>query len=73
MRKPTMWFPNRSDKHRSVQVQRMARSEKFWVQELYYPCSENKGTDQFCSYYTADLGLLISHVQNVGFLIMWLI
>ena len=23
-------------------------------EELYYPCSENKGADQLCSYHTAD-------------------
>ena len=24
-------------------------------EELYYPCSENRGADQLCSYCTADL------------------
>ena len=46
--KPTMWFPNRSNTNRPVQVQKQARSLKFWiykVEELYYPCSENKGAD----------------------------
>ena len=27
------------------------------VEVLYYPCSENKGADQLCSYCTADLRL----------------
>ena len=48
MRKPTMWFPNRSDTIRLVQLQ-MARSLKFWikkVEELHYPYSENIGADQ---------------------------
>ena len=47
--KPTMWFPNRSDTNRPVQLQKQARSLKFWsqvVEELYYPSSENKGADQ---------------------------
>ena len=44
-----MWFPNRSDTNRPVQLQKQARSLKFWskVEEelLYYPSSENKGAD----------------------------
>ena len=43
---PTMSFPNRSDKNRAVQAQTLARGCRFWilnVEELYYPCSENKG------------------------------
>ena len=27
------------------------------MEGLYYPCSENKGADQLCSYCTADLRL----------------
>ena len=44
-----MWFPNRSDTNRPVQLQKQARSLKFWSEveeELYYPSSENKGADQ---------------------------
>ena len=44
-----MWFPNKSDTNPAVQAQKIARSLKFWiskVEELYYPCSENKGADQ---------------------------
>ena len=58
--KPTMWFPNRSDTNWAVQAQKMARDWKFWIQkveELYYPCSENKGADQLRSYCEADLRL----------------
>ena len=58
--KPTMWFPNRSDTNRPVQAQKQARSLKFRiykVEELYYPCSENKGADQLRSYCEADLRL----------------
>ena len=49
MRTPTIWFPNRSDTNQAVQAKEMARGWKFWfqkVQELYYPCSKNKGADQ---------------------------
>ena len=38
-------------------AQKMVRGLKFWVykeEELYYPCSENKGADQLCSYCEAD-------------------
>ena len=52
MRKPAMWFPNRSDTNRAVQAKKMARGWKFYikkVEELYYPCSENKGADQLRS------------------------
>ena len=55
-----MWFPNRSDTNRLVQVQKQARSLKFWIrveEELYYPSSENKGPDQLRGYREADLRL----------------
>ena len=58
--KPTMWFPNRFDTNRPVQSQKMARTLKFRiykVEELYYPCSENKGADQLRGYREADLRL----------------
>ena len=58
--KPTMWFPNRSDTNRPVQLQKQARSLKFWdyvEKELYYPRSENKGADQLRGYCEADLRL----------------
>ena len=60
MRKPTMWFLTRSDTNRHVQSQKMARSLKFWIskeEELYYPCSENKGADQLRGHRKADLRL----------------
>ena len=31
MRKPTMWFLNRSDINRAVQAQKMVRGWKFWI------------------------------------------
>ena len=55
-----MWYPTRSDTNRAVQAQKQARSLKFRIkveEELYYPCSENKGADQLCSYREADLRL----------------
>ena len=60
MRKPTFWFPTRSDTNQAVQSQKMARGLKFHVykvEELYYPCSENKGADQLRGYREADLRL----------------
>ena len=47
-----MWFPNRSHTNRPVQLRKQARSLKFWCkveEELYYPSSENKSTDQLRS------------------------
>ena len=62
MRKPTIWVPTRSDTNRPIQSQKMVGGWKFWIQkveELYYPCSKNKGADQLCSFCEAD--------QIVGF------
>ena len=55
-----MWFSNRSDTNRPLQLQKHARSLKFWSKvekELYYPSSENKGADQLRGYREADLRL----------------
>ena len=55
-----MWFRNRSDTNQAVQAQKMAGDWKFWiykVEEVYYPCSENKGADQLRGYREADLCL----------------
>ena len=60
MRTPTIWVPTRSDTNQAVQSQKMVRGWNFWiwkVEELYYPCSENKGTDQLRGYREADLCL----------------
>ena len=60
MRKPTMWFPTRSDTNRPVHLQKMARTLKFRtkeIEELYYPCSENKDAGQLRSYCEAGLRL----------------
>ena len=56
----TMWFPNRSDTNRPVQLHKQVRSLKFWSsveEELYYPSSENKGADHLSGYREADLRL----------------
>ena len=76
MGKPTIGFPTRSDINRAVQAQKMASDWKFWiykVEDLYYPCSENKRADQLRGYREADLRLLFSHMQIVGFLMRRLI
>ena len=60
VRKLTILVPTRCDTNRAVQSQKMVRGLKFWikiVEELYYPCSENKGADQLRSYCEADLRL----------------
>ena len=52
MRKPTIWAPTWSDTNRAIQSQTMVRGWKLWikkVEELHYPCSENKGADQLRS------------------------
>ena len=57
MRKPTILVSDKSDTKRPVQSQKLARIVNVWTQveeELYYPCSENKGADQLYSYCTAD-------------------
>ena len=76
MRKPTFWFSTWSGTNHDVQLQKMARGLKFRiknVEESFYLCSENKGADQLRGYREADLRLLFSHMQNVGFLMTRLI
>ena len=48
-RKPTTWFPTRSDTNQAVQSQKITRGWKFRiykVEKLHYSCRENKGADQ---------------------------
>ena len=71
-----MWFLNRLDTNQVVQSQKMARGWKFWfkkVVELYYPCNKNKDAYELGSYCTADQVSLFLQLQNVGFLMVWLI
>ena len=72
MAKPAMWFPNRSDTNRPVQLQKQARSLKFRssVEEVfYYPSSENKGADQLRGY-VAYVDCWFSH-EAAHFLILF--
>ena len=66
-----MWFPNRSDTNQAAQSQKQARSLKFRIkeEEVYYPCSENKGADQLrgtakliCVFVFAYANCWFSHV-----------
>ena len=69
MRKPVFRVSTRSDINQSVQSQKRARILKFWVkveEEMYYPCSKNKGAYQLRSYCEADLRLCF----RIGFLMM---
>ena len=48
------------ERARALKLEKVDRGWKFWikkVEELYYPCSENKGADQLRSYCEADLCL----------------
>ena len=50
IRKPTMWFLNKSDTNRAVQSQKQARSSKFWIyekEEVYYPLAKTKALISF--------------------------
>ena len=63
-------FPTRSDTNRAAQLLNMARGLKFRIYEvegLYYPCSENKDTDQLRGYRKADLRLCIRICKNPVF------
>ena len=53
-------IPTRSNTNLPVGLQKQTRGLKFWIkveEELYDASSKNKGTDQLCSYCTADLRL----------------
>ena len=66
-----MWFPNRSDTNQAAQSQKQARSLKFRIyeeEEVYYPCSENKGADQLRGYREADLRLCFRLCRLLVFL-----
>ena len=63
-------FPTRSDTNQPVQSQKLAISLNVWIkqeEDLYYPCSENKGADQLCSNCTADLLLCFCIGKNLVF------
>ena len=53
-------FSINSDTNQAVQLHNIVRSLKFKIQleeTSNYLWSENKGADQLCTYYTADLSL----------------
>ena len=67
-------FPTRSYTNQALQPQKKAKSLKRWIkveEDMYYPCGDNKGAYQLCSYYTA--ASLFSHMQIVDFLMRRLI
>ena len=70
MRKPTIWFPTRSDTNQAVQLQKMARGLKFRIKKvegLYDLYSENKGADQLRGYREADLRLCFRICKTLVF------
>ena len=59
--------PNRSDINRAAQAQKMARSLEFRMkdeEELNFPGSKNKGTDQLRDYCEADLRLCFAYAKR---------
>ena len=65
-----------SDTNRAVHAQKMARSLRFRIkeeEEVYYPCSENKGAYQIRGYREADLRLCFRIGKKSGFLMTLLI
>ena len=75
LRQPTIWVPTSSDTNWAVQSLTMVRGFKFCIkveEGLYYPCSENKGTDQLRSFCEADLRLCFLPKHFVDFLMQWL-
>ena len=60
MRKPTMWFPNRSETNRAVQAHMARAAGSFGLrklEELFNPFRENKAADQLRIYCEDDLRL----------------
>ena len=63
-------FSTSSDTKQPVQPQKIARSLKIRIKEkegLYYPSSENKGTDQLRYYCEADLRICFRIGKNLVF------
>ena len=59
-----------SDTNQAVLSLNMARGLKFRIQKvegLYYPCSENKGTDQLRGYREDDLRLCFRIYRKIRF------
>ena len=73
MRKPTMWFQNRSDTNRDIQALKMARGWKFRIwkeEELYY---KTKELISFADTTKLICAFVFANTQIVGFLIRRLI
>ena len=71
-----MWILTKSDTNQAVQPLELARGLKFCIWEvevLYYPSSENKGADQLRGKLRSLSVSLFLHMQNIGFLMKWLI
>ena len=72
LRKPVLvFFLTRSETNRAVQSQKIGSGLKFRIYievGLHYPCSENKGADQLCSYCAADLRLCFRICKKTVFL-----
>ena len=60
----------RSNTNQPIHPKKKARIIKFWLyveEELYYPCSENKGADQLRSYCKAGLRICFHIGKNPVF------
>ena len=62
---PTQAITEEGKKFKVSGFRRMEIDISVWV--------KNKGTDQLCSYCTADLLLCFSHIQKAVFVMLWLI
>ena len=62
-------LPTRSDINQAVRPKIAARGLEFLiekVEELYYLCIKNKGSDQLCCYRVADLRLCFRTCKKAG-------
>ena len=70
LRKPTFWFPNKSNTNQAVELQKMAKGLKFRIRKLerlYYQKSEIKGANQLRGYHKADLYLCFRICKTLVF------
>ena len=66
-KKTSLGFPTSSDINWAAQQKKMIRGLEFRMEELYYLCSENKGTDQLRCYSSNDLRqIVIVYMQRAG-------
>ena len=60
-------YLNRSNTNRAVQPHKMARGMKirtYKEENLYYPCSENKGADQLCVTAKLICGFVFAYAKD---------